>query len=271
MMNQTQLINNLQNVLNMSKQIYKEQQRENCPYCLEEIEETNKTILPCGHQSHLKCLLTDMIMKESIDKVKCSFCREDIISYREKISIVNTRRQARIEENRRQQEELRIRQEEFNREIGQINTLPLLSSDSDDSSEDSNVERTLEMRATEEQRQRDERIRRQREREEQRTRYTQQYTTLVNNTRVNLLDGWRVRRNTCGYEILQTLLNSRNNTLQWRECKKIMSILKSSYTHETFRRNLNKLRDEGYLLYLGGGSFVENVKLSREFLIKNSE
>jgi hypothetical protein len=239
-----QLINALETALTLSKTLNKDKEVENCPYCLEEIKDVNAVTLPCGHKCDLKCLLSDMFIKGKMEKVKCCLCRGDIMTNND----VNELRKTRESGEREEQE----RQNEYLRELRQ--------------QQRQNDEQWRQL--MEEQRENDEieEQHRERQRREETARFEMSHPILRNNRRINLLDSWRLRRNTCGYEILQTILDARQTTMNYRECCKVMGRLKNSYTTDTYRRNLHKLKDKGYITWNENGAFITELKLTPAFV-----
>lgn len=269
MNSQQTLINNLELALNLAKSINTDKHPEKkdidtCYYCLDKIDiNKNFSVLNCGHKSHLKCLLTDLALNSN---VKCGLCRNDVMSPEEKAEIRRIKAEGARAQQQRQEEYMRELMEEQRQEQRQeeLREFGLTAEDRE------NNERVLREAYTAD-RQRREQERRERyqqreaERNEETAQYSQKYRHLLNNRRVNLLDSWRLRINTCGYEILQTLLDADNNKLHWKETTKIMGRIKNSYTHDTIRRNVMKLKTKGYITLSYEGRYLTEIQLTEDF------
>ena len=260
-MTQQTIILNLENAIKSIKNLNKDKEEHNCPYCLEEVEEINKAVLGCGHYCHLKCLFTDMVINREKNP-KCCLCRQRVLSAEEHSEAYDVRNRGEREAEERHRIELRERQEEFRREAEEQRIQQEEQQQQDEREVRSylnDVRQRIRERQEEGTEQREIRIQR----------YRREYSTLYNNNRINLLETWRVRRNTCGYEILQVLMDSVGTEINWKECKKIIETLKNGYSHDTFRRNLRRLEENGYITFVGGVRYIENIKLTPEFVLIN--
>ena len=242
-MNQQQLKELLKQSLNLVESIEEpkkviENEVETCYICLEDIDlNKNSVSLTCGHKLHFDCFMKNMIINNK-RRGKCGLCRKEYLSEDDRDDIREIQRQSRIETERRQEEYVRGLREEAERERTERRQADIDNFD-----------------------------RRQRVRNEETERYRRGYTALGNDERVPLLNSWRLRRHTCGYRILQLLQNATNHSIEHRYVSTIISRLSESYTHETYRRNLFKLQDKGYVtLIFNDSGYLSEIKLTSDYI-----
>ena len=114
---QIQLIQQLTEALNSAKNLTikpaKKVEREDCPYCLETIGDTDSVIQKCGHHCHLSCMMKDLFINKNITQLKCCLCRNPVISREERQELRQVREEAARQHIRAQENYERQLREQY--------------------------------------------------------------------------------------------------------------------------------------------------------------
>ena len=98
------------------------------------------------------------------------------------------------------------------------------------------------------------------------TEYEDKYINFYQDNRIELLESWRIRRNTYAYSLIQILLDADGNELGINEINKIIRGKRAGYSHTTIRKGLNKLIEKNYIEVANEGVYIERVRLTERYL-----
>jgi hypothetical protein len=229
---------------------------EDCLYCLEPMGEKNIIILECGHKTHMTCFMKHIIHNGgNIIRSSCSMCRALTISREIQDEIHQTRILANRQRDLDQQaylNELRAREVGYDSDSDSDDELPTTIVNGlpiQDARREADRQRYLQRQVDEEARNRQALAR---------------YQVYRDNTRLTTLrDTWRMRRNSCGYRIVQILQNC-NGPIRYGDIRRLLRCREGgTFTHQTFSTALRRLETTGYITHQSTNGNLTTITLVR--------